>query len=71
MKKTLDDVIRLRNQFYQDFDLMYLLGDMRELGEYSEKKHRELMAQVAQSADSVYLVGPKMSQYGHDELIKL
>jgi UDP-N-acetylmuramyl pentapeptide synthase len=44
---------------------------MRELGEYSEAEHRKLMAQAAQSADEVYLIGPQMSKYGADELIKL
>lgn len=71
MKKILNDTIKVRNQFYQDLDMIYVLGDMRELGQFSEKEHRKLMAQVAQSADEVYLVGPEMSQYGTDELIKL
>jgi UDP-N-acetylmuramyl pentapeptide synthase len=60
MRKVINDTIKLRNQFYSDFDLIYVLGDMRELGEYSEKQHRELMAQVAQSADEVFIVGHEM-----------
>ena len=71
MKKVINDVIKLRNQFYSEFDLIYVLGDMRELGAFSEQEHRRLMAQVAQSADSIFLVGPEMEQYGVDELTKL
>lgn len=71
MVKVINDTIKLRNQFWQDMDLIYVLGDMRELGEYSEAEHRKLMAQVAQSADRVYLVGPQMTQRWQDELIKL
>jgi len=56
MKLTIENVINLRNQVFPDKDLIYCLGDMRELGEFSEAEHRSLAAQVAQSADVIYLV---------------
>lgn len=71
MKKVIDDTIKLRSQFYPDMDLIYVLWDMRELANFSEKEHRILMAHVAQSADEVFLVWPEMERFATDELIKL
>lgn len=56
MKLTIENVISLRNQVFPDKDLIYCLGDMRELGEFTEAEHRSLAAQAAQSADALYLV---------------
>ena len=56
MSTVIDTVIRLRREVWSDLDLIYCLGDMRELGDFSESEHRQLASQVAQSADAVYLV---------------
>lgn len=71
MKLTIENVINLRNQVFPDKDLIYCLGDMRELGEFTEVEHRSLAAQTAQSADAIYLVGEQMKNYFVDELEKL
>lgn len=71
MKLTIENVISLRNQVFPDKDLIYCLGDMRELGEFSETEHRALAAQAAQSADTLYLVGEWMKTVFVDELEKL
>lgn len=71
MAMTIENVIRLRNSLYKDFDLIYCLGDMRELGDFEEQEHRRLARLVSQSADAVYLVWTAMKSYMTDELEKL
>lgn len=40
-----------------------VLGDMRELGNQSEKEHRRLARQAVKVADQIVLVGPQMRKY--------
>ena len=49
---------------------MLVLGDMRELGDLTEKEHRLLAGYVHQSADQICLVGESMYNYLLDELEK-
>lgn len=71
MEKTLENVMRLRREVFPDRDLIYCLGDMRELGDFAETEHRQLASIVAQSADAVYLVGEWMTSVMQDELEKI
>lgn len=71
MKLTIENVISLRNQIYPEKDIIYCLGDMRELGEFAESEHRTLANQVAKSADEIYLVGERMTSVFVDELEKI
>ena len=71
MSMVIDTVVRLRREVYHDFDLIYCLGDMRELGDFSESEHRQLASQIAQSADAVYLLGQWTTSVLYDELEKL
>jgi len=50
---------------------MLVLGDMRELGDLTEKEHRLLAGYVQQSADFVVLLGTSMHQFLADELEKI
>lgn len=71
MQKVIENTIRLRQKVYPERDLIYCLGDMRELGEFAESEHRQLAGQVAQSADAVYLIGEWMTSVFVDELLTL
>ena len=71
MMKVIENTIRLRKEIYHDKDLIYCLGDMRELGDFAEEEHRALASTIAHSADAVYLIGEWMTSALHDELIKI
>ena len=63
--------IKIRNELYPDRPLVYALGDMNELWEFSEQAHRQIMWLVAQSSDQVFLIGQHMTSVWVDELHKL
>lgn len=71
MLHMIKTTIQLRQELFPEYQLRYCLGDMRELGEFTEREHRNLAAIVAQSADKVYLVGEHMRSFLYDELLKL
>ena len=71
VKETIWTIIKLRNELYSSYDLIYCLGDMRELGDFSEQEHRALAAHIAQSADAIYLVWEEMKTHMLDELVKI
>jgi len=71
VKETISTVIWLRNEIYPDYRLVYCLGDMRELGDFSEPEHRTLAWFASQSADAIYLVWAEMKKYMMDELTKI
>lgn len=47
-----------------------VLGDMRELGPLTEKKHKEIALLAAQSADIIICVGQMMRRFAVPELIR-
>jgi UDP-N-acetylmuramyl pentapeptide synthase len=47
-----------------------VLGDMRELGDWTEREHRLLASYVSAVADRVFLVGEYMNAHLVDELQK-
>lgn len=71
IKSVINTAIALRNSIYKDFDLIYCLGDMRELWTFSEQEHRALASYISQSADYLYLVWSEMQAYMLDELEKV
>jgi UDP-N-acetylmuramyl pentapeptide synthase len=71
MRKMINNTIQLRNQLFSDRALIYCLGDMRELGEFTEQEHKQLASLIAQSADRVYLLGDSMQSRMVDELVKV
>jgi len=49
-----------------------ILGDMRELGDLAEEKHRELASLIIKTKPRlVFLIGPLMKKYLYPELKKL
>jgi UDP-N-acetylmuramyl pentapeptide synthase len=71
VRKLIDAVYNLRMQIFPQRKMRLVLGDMRELGDFTEREHRLLAGYVSQSADRVFLVGESMHKYLSDELIKV
>jgi UDP-N-acetylmuramyl pentapeptide synthase len=71
IKKIINTVHNMKQQLFPQRKVRMLLGDMRELGELTEREHRLVAAYVSQVADCVFLVGVHMKMYLADELIKL
>lgn len=70
MEHMIDQTIALRNTAFSWYQLVYCMGDMRELWEFSESEHRKLAGQISQSAEQIFLIW-KHTAYTYDELIKL
>lgn len=71
IKKIINTVHNIKQQLFPQRKVRMLLGDMRELGDLTEKEHRLIAAYVSQVADHVFLVGQHMKEYLADELIKI
>ena len=71
MRKLIDTTLILNKSLPQQRKVMLVLGDMRELGDLTEKEHRLLAGYVQQSADFVVLLGTSMHQFLADELEKI
>ncbi len=71
MRKLIDTTLMLNKSLPEQRKVMLVLGDMRELGDLTEKEHRLLAAYVQQSADFVVLLGASMHQFLADELEKI
>lgn len=71
MRKLIDTTLMLNKSLSEQRKVMLVLGDMRELGDLTEKEHRLLAAYVQQSADFVVLLGASMHQFLADELTKI
>lgn len=71
MKSIISTVWSLQQDLYKDHPLWLVLGDMRELGDLTEREHRLLAAYVSQVADRIFLVGEWMTSAMADELGKI
>ena len=56
MRKLIDTTLTLNKSLPEQRKVLLVLGDMRELGDLTEKEHRLLAAYVQQSADFVVLL---------------
>ena len=70
MRKLIDTTLQIQKSLRERRKVMLVLGDMRELGDLTEKEHRLLAGYVHQSADQICLVGESMYNYLLDELEK-
>ena len=70
MRKLIDTTLQIQKSLKEKRKVMLVLGDMRELGDLTEKEHRLLAGYVHQSADQICLVGESMYNYLLDELEK-
>ncbi len=70
MQSAINDLHRIHHEALPDYKIVLVLGDMRELGEWEEKYHRELAGYLSQYGDSLFLLG-KATGNTVDELHKL
>lgn len=71
MQSAINDVYRMQQTLLPDYKVILALGDMRELGERTEKHHREFAAYLSQYGDMLFLLGESTGTYTIDELKKI
>ena len=71
MRKLIDTTLMLNKSLPEQRKVLLVLGDMRELGDLTEKEHRLLAAYIQQSADFVVLLWTSMHHFLADELGKI
>lgn len=71
VKSIVNTVFNMKQQLFLDRKIWLVLGDMRELGDLTEREHRLLAWYVSSVADRVYLIGESMINYLSDELEKV
>ncbi len=71
VRKIINTAYNIKMQLFPQRKMFLVLGDMRELGDLTEREHRMLAMYVSQVADQVVLVGKYMTDYMADELEKV
>lgn len=71
VRKIINTAHNIKTQLFPQRKLWLVLGDMRELGDLTEREHRMIAGYVSQVADHVILVGKYMTDYLADELEKV
>jgi UDP-N-acetylmuramoyl-tripeptide--D-alanyl-D-alanine ligase len=70
MRHMLGLAYRLKHDVFQDRKLIGIIGEMRELGDFSEQEHRLLAGVLSQVLDQILLIGHDV-QHTMDELQKV
>ncbi len=70
MRKTIENVFRLQKDVYPDHKVVVVFGEMRELGDFEEKEHRQIAPILDHVADYIYFVGNAVA-HTIDELQKI
>ncbi len=74
MRRLIDTTHQIKQSFLeqnQQKQVRLALGDMRELGDFTEKEHRLLAGYCQGIADKIFLVGESMKKYFLDEAEKI
>lgn len=71
MREVINTAIQIRSQLFPQREIWLILGDMRELGDFTEQEHRKLAGYVSQSSDQLFLLGTSMTKFLADELEKI
>ncbi len=71
IRKIIDAVHNIKRELFPDRKVWIVLGDMRELGDLTDREHRLLAGYISQFADKLFLVWKYMCEYLADELYKL
>lgn len=70
MKQSITQTIALRNELYPEYEIIYCLGDMNELWDFSHEEHTKLAWLISQSADHIFLIWSE-TLYTQQELQKI
>lgn len=62
MKQVILNTQQFQKEVYPQKKLIYVLGDMREIGDIKQQAHEEL-SEYIQDAQAIFTVGPEMYQY--------
>lgn len=71
MQAAINDTYRIQRDALPDHKVILVLWDMRELGEWEEKHHRELAGYLSQYGDTIFLIGAATEKYTMNELKKI
>ena len=69
MQLMVELITQIRQELFSDRELILCLGEMRELGSYSEQAHRDLAKQIMH-ADRILMVGEEMKRFTLPALLK-
>jgi len=62
MKKVIWNTRKFQQTLYPDAKLLFVLGDMREIGDVLQEAH-ESIGEIVLDAEAIFTVGPSMYQY--------
>lgn len=71
VRSLIDLVVSLKKNCYPEHELILVVGEMRELGDFQEQEHRLIAGPLSQAADRLVLIGASMIDYTADELRKI
>lgn len=71
VQSAINDTHRIQQTLLPNYKVILVIGDMRELGEWTEKHHRELAWYLSQYGDTLFLLGESTGKYTLDELQKI
>jgi UDP-N-acetylmuramyl pentapeptide synthase len=63
MNTVLENVVGLQEKLYQDYEIILVLWEMRELWEYSQKSHQKLIEKAINISKNIFLVWADMKKY--------
>lgn len=62
MRRVIDNVINIRNKILQEYKIIFVLWDMRELWDYTQIEHENLAEFIYDKADEFFLVWENMKK---------
>lgn len=70
-KKVINNTANIKDKFYSNHSVIFVFGDMRELGDFSEQEHRLMASYILWFADYVFLLWENTKSFTYDELSKI
>ncbi len=70
VKQIINNTLNIKTNSFKDYGVIFVLGDMRELGDYAEQEHRKIAWMLA-NWDYVFLLGENTQNYTYEELLNI
>lgn len=67
MKKMILNTFSIREKLYPNYKIWFVIWDMRELGDYSEREHEKIF-EIAKTADLILSIWEQTKMYFPDEI---